>query len=469
MSEYRSKRLIIGKTFIDYAGERVLMSQIRNAYQPQYRPAWVFFACFCAAVGITLLITGNLLTIGAFVIASIAFIVGVLTRPSVVKVKLNDGAIWSIDVSDERNRARALNAVLDSVQAHLDRIDGVSNASGFNPEEYVRQYVLKILHDEFGYSRSDIGYEVPIQLGSSVKRADVVVYHSGKAQTQDNIRILVECKRADTRDDTAAKSQLESYMSACVNARYGVVASYRWIVIEKTNVDGHFRYDKISALPNATGMPINLTYFPQTFDRNTGYSANDNKRVSEVNYLGFGNAVKYGLILGGIAGIILIGVLPMRSLTGTTRLQNTSAPATIRPTLRASISTPRPTFTVSRTSIPVVQELITATPQERTPDGASTLIKRTATELAIRRAETRTNIEVTPLVTESLELFAIVQSDQPVNVRARASTDSSVLATLDPDARVEVIGENADQTWLNVRLENGRTGWIAAFLLILEN
>ncbi len=37
-----------------------------------------------------------------------------------------------------------------------------------------------------------------------------------------------------------------------------------------------------------------------------------------------------------------------------------------------------------------------------------------------------------------------------------------------PDDRVEIIGVNEDESWLNVRLEDRTEGWVAAFLIELE-
>jgi hypothetical protein len=58
----------------------------------------------------------------------------------------------------------------------------------------------------------------------------------------------------------------------------------------------------------------------------------------------------------------------------------------------------------------------------------------------------------------------IVTGDR-VNIREGDSTDFDVVATIEPTTVLEVIGANNDESWYNVRLPDGRTGWVAAFLI----
>jgi hypothetical protein len=44
------------------------------------------------------------------------------------------------------------------------------------PEEWVRQHLLRYLREQIGFPASRIGVEVPVALGGSTQRADVVVY-----------------------------------------------------------------------------------------------------------------------------------------------------------------------------------------------------------------------------------------------------------------------------------------------------
>jgi len=83
--------------------------------------------------------------------------------------------------------------------------------------------------DEYKYNRSDIAVEYRIKMGSSRKRADLVVFTPGSAHRQDVIFLIVEAKRADVlpRDRSEGVEQLKSYMSAS-SCRYGL-----WVGLEK--------------------------------------------------------------------------------------------------------------------------------------------------------------------------------------------------------------------------------------------
>ncbi|MGB7338829.1 MAG: SH3 domain-containing protein, partial [Phototrophicaceae bacterium] len=61
-----------------------------------------------------------------------------------------------------------------------------------------------------------------------------------------------------------------------------------------------------------------------------------------------------------------------------------------------------------------------------------------------------------------------VNSDARVNIRAGAGSNFAAVAGLDPNTRVRVIGISADGDWYLIALPNGGEGWIAAFLLIIE-
>lgn len=55
-----------------------------------------------------------------------------------------------------------------------------------------------------------------------------------------------------------------------------------------------------------------------------------------------------------------------------------------------------------------------------------------------------------------------VVTTRSLNVRSSASTTASVIAKLKQGDKVGVIGQNTDATWLNVRLSDGRQGWVSA-------
>jgi hypothetical protein len=62
-----------------------------------------------------------------------------------------------------------------------------------------------------------------------------------------------------------------------------------------------------------------------------------------------------------------------------------------------------------------------------------------------------------------------VQSLQRVNVRLGPGTEFGELEALAPGTGVQVIGQNAEGTWFNVRLEDGREGWIASRLMFIPS
>lgn len=88
-----------------------------------------------------------------------------------------------------------------------------------SPEEHVRQRMARSLVEEYGYSKADIALEFPIQLGSSKKRADIVIFSPGALHSIENIFIVVEAKRDSIKptDRDNGEAQLVSYLSACLN------------------------------------------------------------------------------------------------------------------------------------------------------------------------------------------------------------------------------------------------------------
>lgn len=85
------------------------------------------------------------------------------------------------------------------------------------PEEYVRQTIEKRLVNEHKYSPKQIRIEYTLQLGSRKPRADIVIFdNSDIEQTQNNIKLIIECKKetVDARNAKDGVEQLKSYMSA---------------------------------------------------------------------------------------------------------------------------------------------------------------------------------------------------------------------------------------------------------------
>lgn len=105
----------------------------------------------------------------------------------------------------------------------LDFIDG-STQRDETPEEYVRQEISKSLVREYGYAKGDISVEFKIKLGSSSKRADLIIFPSGSEHTQEKAFLIVECKKQDVKpgDKKEEVAQLQSYLSASPNAKFGM-------------------------------------------------------------------------------------------------------------------------------------------------------------------------------------------------------------------------------------------------------
>jgi type I restriction enzyme M protein len=92
------------------------------------------------------------------------------------------------------------------------------------PEEHVRQRIARSLLEDYGYNKADIEIEFTVNLGSSKKRVDIAIFPPRVEHKQENIKIIVECKREDVRptDRDNGVEQLKSYLSACANARFGL-------------------------------------------------------------------------------------------------------------------------------------------------------------------------------------------------------------------------------------------------------
>lgn len=86
------------------------------------------------------------------------------------------------------------------------------------PEEGPRQILEKRLVEEYGYSKSHIEIEFPVQKGSKrIGPTDIAVFRDEK-KVIDNLYIIVETKRKERKDGI---DQLKSYLSP-TNAEFGV-------------------------------------------------------------------------------------------------------------------------------------------------------------------------------------------------------------------------------------------------------
>ena len=103
-----------------------------------------------------------------------------------------------------------------------DLIDGTFRDD--KPEERVRQALLRRLVGNLGYVPERVEVEKSIKFGSSRKRVDIALFPIGTQRKQEDIEVIIECKaeRVSPADRVDGVEQLKSYMSACLNARWGL-------------------------------------------------------------------------------------------------------------------------------------------------------------------------------------------------------------------------------------------------------
>lgn len=137
-----------------------------------------------------------------------------------------------------------------------DYIDGKFRND--TPEEYVRQTIEKRLVNEHKYLPEQIKIEYTLQLGSRKPRADIVIYDKGcTEQTQENIKIIIECKNesVEARNAKDGVEQLKSYMSACLNCEWGMWTNGKQKEVYKKYVSdkGQVMFMDYNDIPSADG------------------------------------------------------------------------------------------------------------------------------------------------------------------------------------------------------------------------
>lgn len=92
------------------------------------------------------------------------------------------------------------------------------------------------------------------------------------------------------------------------------------------------------------------------------------------------------------------------------------------------------------------------------------------TPAATRAAEAgvEPTAEATSEITEVPAITGVVTSNQSINVRSGAGTNFETLRSIQPGVEVEVLGQNNDGSWINVRLSDSSEGWVSASLLTLS-
>jgi hypothetical protein len=71
----------------------------------------------------------------------------------------------------------------------------------------------------------------------------------------------------------------------------------------------------------------------------------------------------------------------------------------------------------------------------------------------------------TPMPTATPPITGIIASLESVNVREGPGVTFGAIAALPPGTGVQVLGQNADGRWYNIRMEDGQEGWISSQLV----
>ena len=93
------------------------------------------------------------------------------------------------------------------------------------------------LHKEYLYDLDEMMPEYEIRKGSVlVGFADIVVFSNPDDHSQENIKIIVECKRKNRKDGI---EQLKTYLAGCQSADYGVWFRflYKGIIIKHNKTE----------------------------------------------------------------------------------------------------------------------------------------------------------------------------------------------------------------------------------------
>jgi len=113
-------------------------------------------------------------------------------------------------------------------------------------------FAEKLVKD-FGYRKDVVQMEYPIQIGSYGGRADVVILYRNILVEQKEIFFIAEIKKAGSGRDAAHK-QLQSYISASLNCRYGALVIgnvIEYFAVEAVN--GRKTLKAIITLPTGYG------------------------------------------------------------------------------------------------------------------------------------------------------------------------------------------------------------------------
>lgn len=107
-----------------------------------------------------------------------------------------------------------------------------------------------------GYLPEQIEVEYPIKQGSKTVRIDLAIFHEGDQHNQENIWIIIECKK-DSVPPSASKDgveQLRSYMAACDNSEWGMWTNgKKKTVLRRIRTEEGIEYEEPNDIPSKDG------------------------------------------------------------------------------------------------------------------------------------------------------------------------------------------------------------------------
>lgn len=161
-------------------------------------------------------------------------------------------------------------------------------------ESTVQKHAKDYLIYEMKLDPSNLAEEFYIPMGSTRKRADIVVFRSGMPHTIENIEAIIECKRSNGTNESKAVGQLKSYLAATPNSRMGYVVrqvsnkfQLKWIPVSKyihsVQNQIRFEYKKETTFLSFVAESFNQDSSPSPANRYSLTNISDNTDKSLFN------------------------------------------------------------------------------------------------------------------------------------------------------------------------------------------
>jgi uncharacterized protein YgiM (DUF1202 family) len=170
-------------------------------------------------------------------------------------------------------------------------------------------------------------------------------------------------------------------------------------------------------------------------------------------------------VLSGKDVIALIPtVIPLPSNTLSPSLTPTMEPSATLTSTGSLMAFVTLSPTVASTLTDVLPSLTPTVENTRIPDFDPTMSE----EPNLLPVSTETNTPLPTATATSQPALTIMYAIENANVRSQPSRDQSVISLLHRGTATEVIGEDDSGKWWHVRLQDGRLGWVAKFLLSVD-